>query len=254
MQIATDIQRKESERAFHNERYGGDSDNRESLNKWYGAVSAGAKRQIELIKRAAESAKVLEYGCADGRLSLIEEDIARGADEFFGIDISDQAIGKARDTADKLALENCHFETMDAEKMTFGDNQFDLVFGRGIIHHLDLNKCFDEIRRVLRPGGSAIFFEPMGHNPAINGFRRKTPELRTPDEHPLLTKDFDLAGRYFRNVNSQFFGLMTLGAVPFSHMPFGSGLMNACEITDRVLLRIPVIRRNAWFVLLTLTK
>jgi SAM-dependent methyltransferase len=254
MHFATDPQRKESERAFHNERYGGVVDSRESLNKWYAAVGTGARRQIECIEALAEGAKVLEYGCADGRLSLIEEDIARNAEQFFGIDISDQAIDTARSTAAKLAFDHCHFEPMDAERMSFGDSEFDLIFGRGIIHHLDLNKSFAEIKRVLRPGGNAVFFEPMGHNPAINRFRKKTPELRTPDEHPLLAKDFRLAQSHFRRVETEFFGLTTLGAVPFAGTSFGRGLMNACERTDRLLLRIPGLRRNAWFVLLTLTK
>jgi len=44
--------------------------------------------------------------------------------------------------------------------------------------------------------GSAIFIDPLGHNPAINMFRRSTPDLRTEDEHPLLLEDFRLAGRY----------------------------------------------------------
>jgi SAM-dependent methyltransferase len=250
-----DSARKESERAFHNARYmTSESDNRTSLDKWYSAVSAGARLQMKTVKRAAEGARVLEYGCADGRLSLLEERVPEGASRYFGIDISDQAIGHARSTAASLGLGNCQFEAMDAENMTFPDNGFDVVFGRGIIHHLDLQRSFSEIQRVLRPGGIAVFYEPMGHNPAINGFRKRTPEMRTPDEHPLLVQDFELARRYFRKVDTTYFGLTTLGAAALSGTRFAGPLMQACELLDRVLLRLPLLDRNAWFVLLALTK
>src|SRR3546814_1101008 len=79
---------------------------------------------------------------------------------------------------------------MNAEAMTFPDDSFDLVFGSGIIHHLDIDRAFGEIARVLRPGGRAVFIEPLGLNPAIELYRRFTPSARTPDEHPLLRRDF----------------------------------------------------------------
>ena len=80
------------------------------------------------------------------------------------------------------------------------DDSFDLVCGSGILHHLDLPAAMRELARVLRPSGRAVFMEPLGHNPAINAFRNRTPELRTPDEHPLLGKDLKLCRRYFGSV------------------------------------------------------
>lgn len=37
------------------------------------------------------------------------------------------------------------------------------------------------------------FSEPLGHNPIINWYRNRTPEMRTEDEHPLLIKDIEFA-------------------------------------------------------------
>src|SRR5690606_610484 len=136
-----DVRRKESERTFHNKRYGGDSDPRESLGRWYAAVSSGSQRQIEAIKSAARNASVLEYGCADGRLSLLEQDLAGASRAFCGMDVWDQAIARARQTAAGRGLTQCRFDVMDAEAMTFADEAFDFVFGRGILPHLDLAKC-----------------------------------------------------------------------------------------------------------------
>jgi ubiquinone/menaquinone biosynthesis C-methylase UbiE len=46
----------------------------------------------------------------------------------------------------------------DAERLPFEDEQFDLVFGHAVLHHIpDLGTAFAEFRRVLRPGGTILF-------------------------------------------------------------------------------------------------
>lgn len=249
-----DAIRKEAERRFHNNRFGGEHDVRQPLTKWYAAVETGARMQTEMIRNLGRGARVLEFGCADGYLSLGESRLAHEAGSFHGIDISDWAIEKARKSAAAQGLTQCSFSVMDAEKLTFPDGQFDLVFGRGILHHLDVEKSLAEIARVLRPGGRAIFYEPLGGNPVLNSYRRMTPHLRTADEHPLVMRDIRLARAAFREVDARFFGLLTLAAVPFRNTAIGPGLMAALEWTDRILLRFPLIRQNAWHLLLTLTR
>lgn len=249
-----DSSRKESERDFHNQRYGGEVDPRDGLDRWYTAVDSAFRGQNELIRQMPTSAKILEYGCADGRLSLLEERLAQRFRRFHGIDISDRAIARARETASSIGLSGTRFEVMDAEAMTYPEGEFDLVFGRGIVHHLDLQKCFGEIARVLRPGGRAVFVEPMGHNPVLNWYRNRTPALRTPDEHPLRMADFELAKRFFSNLELRFFGLSTLLAVPLRETKVGTSAMKLCEVADRYLLRVPLIQQNAWFVLMQLTR
>ncbi|TJV27894.1 MAG: class I SAM-dependent methyltransferase, partial [Mesorhizobium sp.] len=67
-----------------------------------------------------------------------------------GIDISEVAVNKANERAKTLGNTNATFLAMNAEAMSFEDNKFDLVYGRGIIHHLDLDRCFSEVVRVLK--------------------------------------------------------------------------------------------------------
>jgi SAM-dependent methyltransferase len=246
--------RKEREREFHNQRFGAEHDIRQPLNKWYGALAAGTRAQNELVRQYGGGANLLEYGCADGMISIVYDRLADNAAYFHGIDISDKAIERARQNCASQGLTNCNFTVMDAENLTFSNNEFDVVFGRGILHHLDLNKCFTEISRVLRPGGKAIFTEPLGHNPAINLFRKMTPQYRTEDEHPLVMNDLKIARGAFREIECKFFGLTTLAAVPFNATAVGSAMMKFCERADSFLLRVPLIQRHAWSVLITLTK
>ena len=49
------------------------------------------------------------------------------------------------------------FRLMDAHKLDFPENTFDVVYGAGILRHLDYARALLEILRVLRPGGAMIF-------------------------------------------------------------------------------------------------
>ena len=138
---------------------------------------------------------------------------------------------------------------MDAEALKFDDNYFDIVTEYGALHHLDLEKAYSEIARVLRPNGSCICTETLGHNPVIHFYRKLTPRLRTEweVEHILRKKDIEIARKYFNDVRVLgFFHLVTLGAVPFRMSPFFSGVLTVLEILDDMLLRIPGIRWQAW--------
>ena len=51
---------------------------------------------------------------------------------------------------------------LNAEDTVFEDQQFDVVTGAHVLHHLhDLRKVLTEVGRILKPGGVALFFEPF---------------------------------------------------------------------------------------------
>lgn len=241
------------ERDFHNARFARDEDPRRPLDKWYWAIRHGAAEQDALVKRLAVDADVLEYGCAAGGWSLNGLQLPAICRSLTGIDISDVAVKRANERAAALGAANARFQAMNAEAMSFPDDGFDLVYGRGIIHHLDLDKCYREVRRVLRSGGTASFFEPMGYNPVLNAYRNRTPDIRTVDEHPLLAPDFELAKRYFARVEVRYFGLFSVAsALAPSRLRVASFV--AGRGIDALVLRIPYVRRLAWYALIKLTK
>ena len=191
------------ERDYHNHRFANET--REDQAKYYAAVKDGAEQFAAQLRLRAlsQQADVLEYGCGNIPALFDVATICRSA---TGIDISDVVVDQGNRRAKALGLSNVHFETMNAEQMTFANDSFDLVFGRGIIHHLDIDRSFEEIARVLRPNGTAMFWEPLGHNLLLKIYRRMTPDARTPDEHPLVRGDFDLACRHFGLVARHFMG------------------------------------------------
>lgn len=245
----SDSERIERERAYHNLRF--QDETRLAQNKYYAAVYKAKSEYINLVRRLANQADVLEYGCATGEVSLSLAPLCRS---IIGIDISDVVVEADNNRAKQVGLSNIDFRVMNAEAMTFADNSFDLVFGSGIIHHLDIEKAYSEIARVLRPGGSAVFWEPLGHNVVVNLYRRLTPNARTLDEHPLLRSDLNLASRYFHTVDYKLYGLTTLATVPLRNTVLFRPAYAVTEAIDRIIFTIPGLRWNAWFTCLHLRK
>lgn len=131
---------------------------------------------------------VLDYGCGRGEASL--EYLAHGA-TVFGMDIAQNyiaaAIAAAMDAG--FSAERFKFEVMDAHRLSYDANTFDIVIGNGILHHLDVDVAMMEIYRVLKPGGRALMWEPLADNPLLKLFRWLTPNARTEDEKPFSGKD-----------------------------------------------------------------
>ena len=158
-------------------------------------------------------------------------------------------------SAAREGLTNTSFRVMNAESLEFDDSRFDVVFGIGILHHLDLDRAYSEIARVLNPNGVAVFLEPLGHNPFINLARRMTPKSRTADEHPMLTKDLRLLSGYFSDVDISYVNFTTLALAPFGWIPGAQFLVPALRSVDRALFRVaPFSRRFAWNAVLQLRR
>ncbi|MGZ3429898.1 MAG: class I SAM-dependent methyltransferase, partial [Polyangia bacterium] len=205
----------------------------------------------DLVDERGAGKRVLEYGC--GHYGYAYR-LARCGASVTAIDISDVAIDRGRVTAERYGLaDRIHFQRMNAEAMDFPDDSFDFVVGAGILHHLDLRRALGEIARVLRPEGNALFMEPLGHNPLINAYRRRTPDLRTPDEHPLLMRDLELCRQYFGNVDARCFHIAALLAAAIHGTRAFAPAMRVLQAVDRALLgAIPPLRRYAWVTILLL--
>lgn len=206
------------------------------------------------LQQRCRGRRVLDYGCGNGEEALF---VARyGAGEVIGIDISSVAIENCKKRAASEGFgQTTDFRVNDGEALEFEDNYFDLVMEYGVLHHVDLDRAMCELARVLKPEGQIICTEALGHNPLIQLYRRLTPRLRTPWEvrHVLRKRDLAMMGKYFGRVDIRFFHLATLGAVPFRRRPGFELLLDAFEAVDGLLLRLPLLRWQAWQAVLVLS-
>ena len=220
--------------------------------KFYSVNTAAAQHFRALASENCTGKKVLEYGCGQGRHALA---LARQGADVVGIDISAEGIQQARTLARDEGLEgNLSFEVMNAERLEFPDNYFDIVCGNSILHHLDLDNTCNELVRILKPDGRAVFREPLGHNLLINFYRQLTPEMRTVDEHPLLASDLENLARYFHETRVHYYALCTLLAVPLRSLPGFKKVVSVLEYFDRILLRLPFLKKQAWLVVIQLDR
>lgn len=219
--------------------------------KYYAVTRESTGWMKDRLGPDAEGLRVLEYGCGPGSLAFY---LARRGARVTGIDISEIAMRRARAKAFREGLRGISFPVMNAEELGFRASAFDMICGTAILHHLDLQTCFRELARTLKPTGKAVFIEPMGHNPLINLYRRLTPRLRTVDEHPLVMSDLELARRHFGSVETRFFHLFALLAVAFRRRRVFGPLLGFLERLDRRLFAsMPFARRWAWTCVVILT-
>ena len=201
--------------------------------------------------------RVLEYGCGEG---WVTRDLASRGANVCAFDISPQAAENTRSMLAKAKLlEQCSVGVMAAEKLDYEPESFDLAVGFAIIHHLDLAAALRELHRVLKPGGTAYFAEPLATNPLIQVYRRATPQFRTPDEQPLELAKLPALLSGFQSFEHREFYLTALGAVALTYLPGGNWifprLSAALHRVDRGLLRVfPALGNWAWYTVLKITR
>ena len=97
---------------------------------------------------------VLDVGCGAG-VDLAR--FAKGGADVTGVDVSTSAIDLARTNFAQQGLRG-RFDVANGEQLPFADNSFDLVFAHGVVQYTaHPQRLVEECRRVLKPGGEAIF-------------------------------------------------------------------------------------------------
>jgi len=158
---------------------------------------------------------VLDLGCGSGENSLL---LARRGADVVGVDISESLLALARK---RLVVNGCadasvRFVPASAHRLPMPDASVDVVLGIAILHHLDLDSTSREVFRVLRPGGRAIFKEPVRDSRIVRSVRNLVP-YRAPDvspfERPLTTAELNAFAARFRLTNRRPFRLPFVSVV-----------------------------------------
>jgi SAM-dependent methyltransferase len=221
----------------------------------WGALDAADAYARSLVELPA-GATILDLGCGDGENTLYFAE--RGA-RVCAVDISagQVAVTRARVAAAGLA-DRVSVQQMSAEYLGFADGTFDYIFGHSVMHHTDLAIARAETRRILRPGGRAVFLEPLDHNPLLQLFRRLTPNRRTPTERPLLLRDIAFFAEPFAEAQHREFYLLALAAwgfVPLRSRSLYRLALAALNQVDRALMSAwPGLGRYAWVTVIALTR
>lgn len=159
------------------------------------AINTEIKDMLKNIQFGKDM-KVLDIGCGRGDINTY---IGRKVKESVGIDYSNAAIKIANNIKKSLSpslQKKLSFKLMNATKLDFEDNYYDLVIAIDIFEHLtpvELTKCIKEIKRVLKPNG--ILFVHTGTNKLLYNVTYKNytlplNRLLTTIDKKLFSKDY----------------------------------------------------------------
>jgi SAM-dependent methyltransferase len=128
---------------------------------WYRTVEP---YMFETLARHSWSGRrVLEVGCGQGPLV---NHLPRFGAEVVGMDMSDASLRRAAEGMRELGHHSVRLLQGDAEKLPFADDSFDAVVSFGVLHHTpDTDGAVQEVRRVLKPGGTATVMLYRTGNP-----------------------------------------------------------------------------------------
>src|ERR1700732_723378 len=157
-----------------------------------GVFSKGRKAAIAATNKIG--GRVLEVGVGTG----ISVPQFGTQPPILGTDISEAMLRKAKQRVDDLRLKNVEgLAVMDAEKLEFPDNSFDLVMAQYVVTAVpNPEVALDEFARVLRPGGELIILTRVSSDA---GMRRFIEQLLQPVVRRLGFRTAEFAwSRYTR--------------------------------------------------------
>lgn len=103
--------------------------------------------------------KLLDVGCGRGDVVVY---YAKAGADAYGIDYAKAGIAIAQDARKKQTQQiqrYIHFSVMDAKKLDFPNNYFDVIISIDVFEHLykeELEVALSEIRRVLKDDGTLL--------------------------------------------------------------------------------------------------
>lgn len=150
-------------------------------------------RQAAVAAAERVGGRILEVGVGTG----ISLPLYSGDCRLCGIDISAPMLRKAQERVAELNLVNVEgLWVMDAERLSFPDNSFDVVVAQYVITTVpNPEATLDEFARVLKPGGEIVLVSRIG---AEAGLRRSLEHWLQPAVRKLGWRTEFSFGRYAR--------------------------------------------------------
>lgn len=196
--------------------------------------------------------QVLEYGCGLGQISVL---LAKCGAHVTTFDLSRVSVEVTRRRAEIDGVADRITATVAAgEDLPYADESFDIVVGKAILHHLNVELAAPHLHRVLKRNGKASFAEPMGVNPLLRFGREYLPYAHKKPrgaDRPLDYKTIEHWGKAFRDYSYREIQLLSMLERVFG---FNRHLNALHRIDETLLNRFPGLRRYCRYIVLYMTK
>lgn len=215
--------------------------------------------------------KILDTGCGRGEFSIW---LAKNGAKVSAIDVGPSLIAAARAQAAVNDV-SCDFGVGDIRDLPYSDEEFDVVLAIATLHHLseeDVIAAVAECKRVLKPGGLLLAYEPVENSkvfdflqnlvpagrpgnkeyrPSILMRKRWAEYLKRRDDRPMTSRELvEVGSPFFNDIEFSHYGLLVRLA-----RVLGDRHESWLHRLDDVLLqRVPSLRRYCQSVLVKYTK
>ena len=110
------------------------------------------------IGQLQKEQSVLDFGCGAGFDMVVASHHVGIAGHVYGVDLTEAMVDRANCTAQDLKITNATAQVVTSEELPFCENSIDVVISNGVINLSPCkDKIFQEIYRVLKPGGRLQF-------------------------------------------------------------------------------------------------
>jgi len=235
-----DVEGHQRERQFHDEWANAIDPHQVPVLETFNASTSPEARWLAASMGCLAGKRILELGSGAGEGAVY---FALQGAQVTATDLSAGMLDVVKRVA---ALHGVTVETKlcSAEDLAiFPEASFDLVYAGNLLHHANIARCLDQVKRVLKDGGLACFYDPVAHNPLVNIYRRMATKVRTEDEHPIRRQDMRLFQERFRKINRKFFWFTTLLIFVRFYL-IDRVHPNQDRYWKRILIREPELRRS----------
>lgn len=109
------------------------------------------------------------------------------------LDLTEAMLAQGKKLAEEAGIQNISFEVGNAEELPYEDETFDLVITRLSLHHFtNPEKPFQEMTRVLKPGGKLIVWDMEATSEDLRDIDDTIEKMRDPSHTRILSrKEFE---------------------------------------------------------------
>lgn len=199
---------------------------------------------------------VLDLACGIGHST---QTIAEQGAHVVALDLSSQGLRKTLARVEEAALASqVQAVRSSVEQLPFEDESFDAVFAQNFLMHVDAATVGREVWRVLKPGGVAVFIEPLAHHPLVKLYRTFFSSYKGTKPRWSTRNDLaELAAPFHQVKTRTFYLLSAIASVGFiQKRPALLGpTYFVLHILDQLILKIaPGTERYAWVAVTELIK